>query len=790
MELTRRQFVSLVGGSIITVYGTPAEAFLKKIGGTEEGGKMVERFIPSVCHQCPAGCGIVCRVVNGKLVKIEGNKLHPINQGTLCPKGQIGTYILYDPDRITGPLKRTSPKKGLREDPQFVQVSWEHALNDIAARMRRLREEGLSHTVGILGGRYRGQSHDVAAKFLTLYGSPNDLGHSSICADASKTAHYALDGNLSYSAYDWDNCNYFLNFGAGLLEAWRPTTRLIRAYGHMRRGRPVRAKIVTFDTRLSVSASKSDEWFPVLPGSDGAIALAMAHVILTEGLWNKDFIGDFIAQDKKFDTGYITEPGDFKEQWTLGIVAWWNDILKDFTPEKAAAISGVAAKHIRRIAREFAATPGAIAAGERGAGAYTNGTYNRMAIHALNGLVGSMYSRGGVMYQQKPPYAKWPVDEKEFTDDIAKEHAKFPKIDKSGSKEWPMAKAVYQNIADNHANRDPYGLRMIFTYYTNPLFSTPHPQRFERAFKDVFIVESSSYLSETSLYADYILPDHSYLEKWLDDPIYPSLGYAATGLRQPVVKPLYNTRNFMDVLIDIGKRLGGKTGEYFTAIGSFEGLIRHVSTGLDMPFEEWRKKGVWVGPAYPYIQKTGAFYKNGKMMTPEEVKKDLFKTDSGKFEFRSSKLAGKGFNPYPHYEKPRFAGGKEYDLHISTPKLITHAEGRGANVPLLQASFDVATKSGWKSVLQISPKAAIKRGIADGAWVWIESPVGKIKVRAKYFEGCHPKVVVLPFERGHAAYGRYAKNKGVNPNLVIANLTDPVSGQAAYNATMVKVYPA
>ncbi|HIH44916.1 MAG TPA: molybdopterin-dependent oxidoreductase, partial [Candidatus Methanoperedenaceae archaeon] len=578
-KMDRRSFLKAAGVAGAATLGVLAieQPVIKALAQGVET-PMQEKWVSSVCIQCPAGCGTKVRVINGRAVKIEGNPEHPYSNGKLCPKGYAGLQLLYDVDRVKQPLKRTNPNKGKDEDPKFKPVTWDEALDDIAARMKKLREEGKSHTVAFLSGRNRGSAGAVWTTFTKLYGTPNNLGHSSICADASKKARLCLDGTDDYAAYDWENCNYVLNFGGATLEAWRPTNLMLQRWAHMRRGRPVRAKQVMVDTRFSTTAIKADEWLPVKPGTDGALALGIAHVILTEGLWDRSFVGDFKEKGRKFRTGETVAKEDFEEAWTSGLVDWWNNVLINFTPAKASEITGIPAETIIRVAREFATTKPAIACGERGAGAHTNGTYNHMAIHALNALVGSMFALGGVMYQIGAPYAALSIKDDDYMDDIAKkvdkdfkEH-KLERVDEAKSDEWPLASNVYQNIPDNHAEGKPYKLSMIFTYYTNPLFSMPAPQRAWEAFKDVFIVETSSYLSETALYADYILPDTYYLERWHDDRVYPSTGYPVAGLRVPAVK-LYDTRNSMEVIIDLGKRMGGKMGEYYNAIGSFENML-------------------------------------------------------------------------------------------------------------------------------------------------------------------------------------------------------------------------
>lgn len=822
MKVARRTFLKASGAGVgLTALSAGLPALLQHTAHPQSGGASQpaagdERWVPSVCLQCPAGCGIRVRVVNGRAVKIEGNPLHPINMGRLCPKGQAGLQFLYDPDRIKGPMRRV----GERGSGQWERISWDDAIAEVVSRLRTLREDGKAHQLLFMSGRNRGQSGALISRFLAAYGSPNDIGHSSICEDGSAMAHYATQGWKAYAGYDWDNTNYALIFGAGFIEAWRPTTRLLRAYGHIRRGRPVRGKIVVVDTRASVSAVKADEWVPLKPGTDGALALGIAHVILVDGLWDRAFVGDFTTAGRRFEAGKKIDPAEFKENMTLGLAAWWNEVLAAFTPEHAAGLCGVPAETIVHIAREFATTRPALAAGARGSSMQTNGIYNRMAIHALNALVGSIDAPGGVVYQIDPPFTKYPDP---VQDDIAKAGVAQPRIDYAGTRRYPLAGKVYQNVPEFATGDGPYKGEALFLYYTNPFFSTPDVGRVRKLLAEVpFIVNFSPFMSESAAYSDLILPDHTYLERWHDDVIYPSLGYPVLGLRQPVVEPLYDTRNTWDVLLDIAHGLGGTVAQSFPwkdaqdilkfrCKGIFE--TKHGSIVADT-FDEWWAKlvevGVWANPPYAF----GRYDKS-------------LQTDSGKFEIRSGKLEHKlediakkdaaktGADPHtelekivedlalqargeavflPHFEPPRYAGDEtKFPLLLNTYKLMTHAEGRGANVPWLQEIHGVHLRhdgTRWDSWLEINPETAARLGIEDGDEVWVESPVGRIRTRAKLYPGAQPDVVNMPYEQGHLAYGRWAADRGANPNWILVNEMDRLGGLAAFFSTRVRVYRA
>jgi len=862
MNITRRTFLkSTAAGVGLAAMAGAKGGVLEKTAEANNTGAVEEKFVNSSCRQCPARCGIRVRVVNGKAVKIDPNPLAPINNyvsgpsqgiGGLCSKGAAGIDHLYDPDRIKGPLKRTNPQKGIDVDPKFVPVTWDEALNDVAARMKKLRAEGKAKTFAFMGGRGMGPTDWGALEdFTKLYGSPNIVGHSTICADGGKTVKYFMEGQKTYSVYDYDNTRYLMIFGANLLEAFRPLVLSIRSYGHMRRGRPNRVKMVYFDTRPSVTGAKADESYLVRPGSDGAIALGMAHTILTTGLWDRNFVGEFSDGVNHFASGVTLDPKSFKEQWTNGLIPWWNQILRDFTPEKATEISGIPASDIKRLAKEFARTQPGIAMFERGATCYNTGVYAGMAIHALNGLVGSVSTIGGISeLQEGPPFGPWPAHVEDYMDsaaltswEVTRETDPKTGKEKVGLKEKEKKFPKYQDFADAHLKGEPYKASVVFTFMTNPCFSPANPQRFWEAFKDIFIVTFSSWVDDTSLFADYILPDPPYLESLMACPVYPSLGHPAANLMQPVVKPLYDTRFMFWTLSELGKRIGGKMGAYYAKLGSLEDVLSAMIKGkkeidprtgqekykIGWTLDQWKEKGTWYepGPISPFIHSAGVFYdlKEKKPATPEVIKEKVFKTPSGKFEFRSGnkehklmekiekdlekegvkdkharearakqEVAKKEKDLYPQYREPEWAGGQGFDLYLNTAKLVNHAEGRGANSPSLQDSFDILNNRGFGTYCWMHPTVAQERRIKDGQEVIVESPMGKIAAKALITPGCHPQVVVVPFEHGHKkagpwAYGRHA-TIGSNPDLLIQNISDPDSGLQAFYQTMVKVYKA
>lgn len=817
--MNRRRFLQVTGATgVASVAATTvggAAALAPVTGAEAKIGSSETVITKSICHQCPARCGIDVYTTNGKVHSMYGNTDHPIANGKLCPKGHLGTYLLYDPDRFKGPMKRTNPKKGRDEDPGFVPISWDEAFDTIADRMNNLRERGESHRVASFYGRGWGASEaGLQGNFGKLYGSPNfSIGHSSMCSDGSKRAKQATDGNNSYSSYDYRNCNYLLVMGAGLLEAFRPYNNVMQMWGEMRSKSP-KTRVTTVDVRMNPTMAASDRALYIKPGTDGAFALAVAHVIMTEGLWEKSFVGDFKQKGMKFEAGKTLPADSFNEKWVHGLIEWWNLELKDRTPEWAESVTSIRKEDIIKTAREFGGTRPAIALFERGPTSHTNGTYNGMSIHTLNALVGSLYAEGGLAYQMGPSYGGMPVDAKDYMDDYAKNGVwkNQPRIDMKGTKKWPMADNMMQECAINHLKGDPYKMDMAFFYLTNPIFSSMQPKDWEEALKDVFVVDTSPYPGETAMYADIVLPESTYLERMQDAPTYPFEGWPMAQLRVPAIKPLYDTRQYSDMLIEIGKRINGPMSDYYKALDTTENVLRHLAKGFETDpgdngvnsFESWKEKGVWYKKRYYWRQINGDFYEwdgegYNNLMTAADVKAKLLKTPSGKFEVKSGLLekhadyineklgvdterAG-----LVQWVEPKHSGGKG-DLHFVTPKSPLHAEGRGANLP--HAISIIQPMSGGRGTvyLQIHPDTAKARGIQNGDKVKVSSDIGSIEAYCRYTAANRPDTIILPFEFGHWAQGRWAKNRGPgNPCEITENVSDPIAGFATYYTGKVSI---
>jgi anaerobic selenocysteine-containing dehydrogenase len=755
-----------------------------------------EYWSTGVCLQCPSGCGLRIRSVMHWPVKLEGIKDYPMNKGRLCPKGQSGLQVLYDPDRIRHPLKR----KGKRGEGNWEKISWNEAIHLVTQRLKTVRQEGRPHQLMVLGGRYRGHMSELMERFVEAYGSPNHLGNPARGSEGILKGHFFTMGVKDFLATHWEEVNYVLSFGASLLEASRPSMRNLWGYGFLRRGRPgVRGKIVQIEPRFSVTASKADQWIPIQPGTDGALALGMAHWIIKEKKHDRQFID-------RYTFGFE----DWKDGEGKAHIGFKTLVLNEYSPQQVSLLTGVPEELIVGIAQEFSSHQPSIAITGRGVGMQTNGTYAQMAVDSLNALVGSIDHRGGLLLQKQPPYQKWPALQK---DGIAEKGLSQPRVDGAGNLPFPFAEEIPSTLPERIQKGDPYPIDTLFLYYTNPLFSLPEPEKFRNALEKIpFIISFSPFMDETTMLSDLVLPDGTYFERWQNDSVEPGLGFPMFGLRSPALdKPLYDVRNTGDVIIDIAKGIGGNVAKSFRW-KNFQEALKEAIKGVfatkrgsiqTTDFDEFWKtlidRGGWWDPAYPF----GEWRKK-------------FNTPSGKFEFYSlalerglknlSKRSSKGLDQIlqkmrveargdkvflPHFEKPRWVGEeKEYPFLLIDYKLMTTAEGRGANQPFLQEIFGPHLKEKWDSWVEINPESAEKLGIQDGDLVWVESKAGKSKTKARLFPGTHPNCVQIPYGQGHKAYGRWAKGRGINPNDLLMREYDHLGGFVSYYSTRVKVYKA
>jgi anaerobic selenocysteine-containing dehydrogenase len=791
MKINRRDFLKMGGGAGVTIaLGGGFWKWSQFPVAEKPNAPGVEKWVPTICGQCMGGCGILVRVIDGWAVNIAGNPLHPVNRGTLCPKGIAGLQGLYDPDRIRTPLKRI----GKRGEGQWQPISWEEALQRVTISLKDLRKDGNPHQLVVLGGKYRGLMRSLWERFLEAFGSPNYIDNQFQWEGIPTEGLFLTQGIYSTPAYDLENVQYLLSFGSELLDSYWSPVQALQAFGYFRRGKPgQRGKLVQIESRLSITSIKADEWIPIQPGAEGILALGIAHMIIKEGLYKKDFISN---QTFGFDS-WTDENG--KEH--MGFKEF---ILSEYEPNVVSKKTSVPVDTIIRLAREFATNQPSLAIGFR------DRPFHQMAVSVLNGLTGSIDTTGGILIPRSIPYQAFPLFKR---DAIALKGLDKERID--GGK--GLQKLMHQPylFAKNMLSGRPYKAKVLFLYYTNPLFSNPKPDLFAKAFAEIpFIVSFSPYLDDTTSFADIVLPDRTPLERWQDDPVFLNNGFPVLGIRQPVIEPLHQTKTTGDVVLHLTKSLGGEIQKAFPWNDFKEVLLYGVKGVFEakrgdtfgLQFEQaWTRlleRGGWAAPSYRTFED---FWKQlqekGGWWDPIYDFKEgdrVFRTPSKKFEFYAHSLRQihpnftskdlKDLSFFPHWDEWKTADEKEYPFHLNIFKTMSVTGSRNANQPWLSENFGPHLFERWTTWLEINPHTAKELGISEGDMVWVESKFGKIKGRAKLYQGAMPDVVNIPFGLGHASGGRWAKGLGANPYHLLGDELDPLTGNPVDRSPRVKIY--
>lgn len=835
MRLTRRGFIkasAATGGAMLAAGCATAKPATSAMGKAEKAkGESAGKWIANTCQGCTTWCPIEIFVQDGRAVKVRGNQLSKANSGYCCVRGHLILQQIYDPDRIKTPMKRTNPQKGRGIDPKFVPISWDEAMDTFADKIMELRKNNETNKFLLMRGRYSDHNAIFYGDLPKMIGSPNNISHSSICAEVEKMGRM-LEGYWGYSDYDLDNMKYLIVWACDPMSSNRQIPNAIRKMNKVMEN----GKVAVIDPRMNNTAAKAHEWMPVKPSTDGAVASALAHYILVNGMWSKEFVGDFKDGKNRFVKGATVNEADFDEKLTHGLVKWWNLALKDSDPAWAAKEAGVDQAQIERIAKEFAQAAPQCAVWF-GPNMQPRGTYAAMTMHALNGLVGATDSEGGLCTGMGAPSSSYPKYN-DFQDPVAAAGAKNKKIDQRGTLTLPaMARynpgsgVVLNNVANAILAEDPYDIKVALSYFQNVNFSGTEGARWDKAMTKVpFFIHCVPMFSEMTYFADIVLPaalHHS--EDWTVIRSKANL-HGHISIQQPVIERMFdvkgietevtwllaeklNAKGFPNMLQWVKSYKDPETGKEPTSSMEFAIYATKIRSQKawdpaenkdykgDRPngWEDFRAKGVVNSPKFTFRKKWA----------------DGFKTETKKFEFYSETLK-KGLTAHaekhkvsidkvmevtnyeargelafvPHYESPKRNGSKtEYPFDLVDMKSRFNREGRSANNTWYH-SFKQCDPGdvNEQDVIQINPADAAKLGIKEGDMVKVTSIVGSLKVKAHLWEGVRPGVVAKCYGQGHHAMGRVAAKdfakaiaRGANFNEIMPDDYDRLSGSTARN---------
>ncbi len=734
MEIGRRRFIGLFGSAAAAaVVGVPAGRLFSDVLSSAnqplDPSRGPEDFVLSVCAACPGGCGLRARRIGNRVVNVMGNPLHPVSGGRLCPKGNAAVQALYHPDRVLHPLRRVGPRGSLAS---FKRDTWEHALEEIHARLKSVRDQRRPEAFVVVQSG-NGADARLARRLLDAFGSPNtiqvDGGN-----EADALALFYTQGIHATPAYDLKSADYILSLGCEFLEAAPSPVFTTRAYGDFRQTRPARrGKFVHVDPRLSLTAVSADEWIPIRPGTHGAFALGVAAAIVSEGLYNREFVGELTS-------GFEDQLRPLLEQ--------------QFALESVSEQTGVNVNTILRVAREFAGSRG-VAMGPRKGPLLPGRLFDHLAAHVLNALAGNIDQPGGLLVPESAP----------LTMQLGAETngRRQPRLDGRSA----AAAADTEQLAEALRSGSPYRADVLMVVDADPLFTTAG-DRFRQALEHVpFVVSFATVPTDTALYSDWILPQAHFLERGDLHTSAAGVPFASATLAQRASAPATEVRPAGDVIIDIAHRLGLEESFPWADLDAYlraemdslyaarRGAI--MGTHFDEAWVRMMEGAGWWAPGYASADELWARSKEaGGWWDPFYDHGDwsrVLRTPSGRFEFRADLLRQTA-------ENGTDVSNAQGSLALLLFEPLSIAGGRGSELPFLQALLDPTQAYGWHTWGEIHPDTAREIGIRNGALIRLTSTQGSVDVTAQINEHVVKGAIAIPVGLGREGGGRWAAGRG------------------------------
>ncbi|MFN0165988.1 MAG: molybdopterin-dependent oxidoreductase [Bryobacteraceae bacterium] len=742
MAITRRGLLQIAGAGSVAGVDRLLGAFGDFFQPASPPAAAQE--IITACGVCSPSCGMKATVENGTLRFLEGLPGDFSGRGKLCGKGAAGAGFLYDPDRLKYPLKRTNPYKGIDDDPGFVRITWDEALNTIAERFgAALKDYGQESLLFVsLPGP------DVLVRLMNSIGVVNRIDHIDECFLTDRIIQRYTTGAKTW-ANDFANSKYILLFGWDILAK----TKIVYANGIID-AKDNGAKVVCFNPQYSTTARFADEWYPIRPGSDLAVALAMINVIVSENLYDKAFVGEY--------TNFTENEDEIRKHFA------------PFTPEWAEKESDVPAAAIRRIAQEFGtAGPSIVPAHKKTLCAnYQNASQLVHAISILNILAGTLDRPGGrylpatvsvpgidaiVPPPAAPARAGRRVDGKD----------KLPLVLQDGG-------GLFSTAADGMLNRYPGMIKAAFVNAYTAL-GFPQPQQMLDALATVPFLAVMDFLpTDTVTYADIVLPSTTYFE--VNDIVVRD--YLARQpqviARQAVVPALFETRSAGFVALELGKRMAPNSfknpdGSWINLNTVLDEKVKRANLGAS--FAEFRQKGI-VTIDRPYTPRT------------------RFGTPSGKCQIYVPQFKEAGGDALPVWRPKRELPSAEYPYYYLTFIPAVHRRNTTENNKILNEMLGT-------TVAQMNPELARKLGIQEGQTIRIRSRVGAIELPAHLTATLRADSVLVPHGFGHrsrllgTAGGKGVRDGDVIPSQSIQEMVDSVNyaGAACIMDAVVAIDP-
>ncbi len=637
-------------------------------------GKNNTRVVKSACRLCSSCCGLDAHVEDGRLVKVTPMKEHPVNR--LCVKAQAIPDLIYSPERVTHPMRKVNGT--------WQQISWDEALGIISDKLAGIRDNyGAKALLVYLGEPTVGtEVGKIAARFCSLYGTPNYTSGSSLCFVARGIGHgLSINRRMMPLSPSYENTKCVVVWGHN------PQQSKIGEEADILSAQKRGAKLVVVDPRIIPLAKRADLHIQVKPGTDCALALGLLNVIITEGLYDRDFVN----------------------RWTLGFDEL-EEHVKEYSPEVVEKITWVPADKVRQFARMYATTKPATISQDVALDHCVNGVQNSRAISILVAITGNLDIVGGNIYNSPLGQTSIRIKGNVSIDEaIGAQYPIFGKFT-SQTTAMPVAEAIITG--------KPYPVKALIVQAANPALTWPNSNKVRQALERLdLLVVSDLFMTETAKLADIFLPAASLLErKILTD--YSSKGLPLIALSNKAVEPPGNCLEDWQLWTELGRKMG--YADYFPwqdADELFTFLLE--PSGVTLKQLEQNPGGILYHP----LERQRKYEQEG------------FGTPSGKVEIFSQTLADYGYNPLPTCTPPPEDPSYPFTL-ITGSRTIAYTHSQFRNLARLRKLVP-------QPLVEINPGPAENLGITDGEPVLLESSKGSITLLARVTPDIHPKVLSI-----------------------------------------------
>ncbi len=634
--------------------------------------------VRTVCRSCHGGCGVIAHVQGNKVLKIEGDPDSPISRGALCSKGLAITQLAYHPDRIVHPMKKT--------EAGWKRVSWDEALDTIAARFKKVMRENGPESLFIGQGTGRDyESH--FSRFGNMLGTPNVLTAGHMCYLSRIGASLITCGRFPVCDYAGEPKCIVL-WGVNPLWTNPDEYKGVDFWKAYKAG----ARLIVIDPRENFYTRKAHLWLQIRPGTDAALALGFLHVIVEEGLYDKEFVENYV------------------HGWEPLV-----ERVKQYAPESVEKITWIPSRLIREAARMYALTrPAGIHWGVPTEQNINCTDFTRAAI-GLMAVTGNLDAPGGNVFRVPPPVRT--VSQFSAHEALPEEKRRL----RLGGDQYKLAarmtiitpKVAWEAITEGK----PYPLRAGILVGTNPVVTGANAREIYQALRKLeFLAVADLFLTPTAELAHVFLPAGTWLEQDHVSENWKFHGYVLA--RQKVVE-IGEAWQDHKIFLELGKRMGQKWWN------TVEEALDYILEPTGLTWEQFKEKG--------WLQGEMTYYK---------YRKSGFSTPTRKVEIYSTILEGWGRDPLPKYTEIPESPVSRPDLAKKYPYILNS----GLRIPVFFHSANRQVP--WLRqirpypIVEIHPETAREKGIQEMDWVWIESPRGRVRQRARLNNGIHPKVVV------------------------------------------------